>query len=130
MKQTRKQLNSNFKIDLSYGNLILMHFFTENAFSFNVLLTIKFCYLINYNINYKEKDQERFLQSLIYNVLFVSCFLLLLLSFYFFMHSFIDNYVSCHVFLVSSGVRQLLFRVTEMKQYARDKSKKQETKST
>jgi len=30
-------------------------------------------------------------------------------------HNFIDNYVSCHVFLVSSGVRQLLSWATETK---------------
>jgi len=46
-----------------------------------------------------------------------SCFLLLSLPSCLFVHSFIDimNYVSCHVFLASSGVRQLLSRATETK---------------
>jgi len=43
--------------------------------------------------------------QLIYIVLFVSCFLHLLLLFCFFVHSFIENYIFCYVFLVSSGVR-------------------------
>jgi len=67
-----------------------------------------------------------------YNVLFVSCFLLL--SFCLFVHNFIDNYVSCHVCLVPFGVRQLLSRATENSaqgdKQARGKSKKQKAKST
>jgi len=62
-------------------------------------------------------------------MLFV-CFLLLLLSFYFFVHSFIDNYVSCHVFLVSSGIHQLSSRAIETKtvcKEAKAKNRKQRT---
>jgi len=62
-------------------------------------------------------------------------FFILFLPFYLFVHSFIDNYVSCHVFLVSSEVCQLLSRATETKtieigKQARGKSKKQKAKST
>jgi len=66
--------------------------------------------------------------TLIYIVLFVSCFLLLLLPFYFFVRSFIENYVFCYVFLVSSGVRQLLSRATETKT-VRKEANRQEKKA-
>jgi len=45
----------------------------------------------------KRSSEACHLSSLIYNVLFVSRFLLLPLCL--FVHSFIDNYVSCHVLL-------------------------------
>jgi len=57
------------------------------------------------------------------------CFLFLAFAFALclFVHSFIDNYVSCHVFLVS-GIRQLLFRTTEMKTVRKEVNRqKQET---
>jgi len=60
----------------------------------------------------------------------VSCFLILFLPFYLFVHNFTDNYVSCHVFLVSSRVCQLLSRVTETKTIRKEANRqKQETES-
>jgi len=62
-----------------------------------------------------------------YSLFSVSCFCL-------FVQFFIDNYVSCHVFLVSSGVRQLLFRAKQKNsaqgdKQARGKTRKQKAKS-
>jgi len=75
-------------------------------------------------------NNENFKPNLQYALYFL--FLAFAFTFCLFVHSFIDNYVSCHVFLVSSGVRQLLLGQQKRKQCAKrqtGKRQKQETES-